>query len=140
MFPMLLWSYRLIVACMAGALVYDFYSGQVFGYGTDATMRGIVILAVLAEPAFWAVTHLFGGVLMGVAAGGLLDGMKLSLILGLGLGVARTWPYVAAAAAGAYAGEGPLLYSIGGAVLAVLLFGMDKAITWMWQQARHNNA
>lgn len=132
-----LWLYRVVVASLVGALVYDVYTADALGgYSFDGPVQMVVILAALAEPAFWALTHLFGGVLMGCAAGGIWDGLKLSMILGLGLGVSRSWPYVAAATAGVYAGGGPLLYSIGGGILAVGLFALDKAMTWMWHQAR----
>lgn len=135
---LILWSYRGIVALMVGALVYDYFvmKGGGAGYGFTELTYTVVAVAALAEPVFWASMHLCGGILMGVAAGGLMDGIKLSCILGIGLGLSRCWPYVLAAAAGTYAANGPQIYSIGGAVVAVGLFGLDKAMTWFWHNAK----
>ena len=136
---LILWSYRGVVALAVGALVYNYFlvkQGGASLYDFSELTYTVVGLAVLAEPVFWASMHLCGGILMGVAAGGLLDGIKLSCILGIGLGLSRCWPYVAAASAGVYAAGGPQVYSIGGAVAALLLFGLDKAMTWFWHNAK----
>lgn len=139
MLTSLLWIYRVAMALVVGALVYDYYAPTGFAsiQGTES-LYTLVALVVLLEPAFWVATHLFGGVMMGIAAGGFLDGVRLSLILGVGLGLARLWFVVVGAAAGVYAGGGPLIYSIGGVVLAVVLFGLERAMLWMWHYSKHD--
>jgi hypothetical protein len=47
---------------------------------------------------------------------------------------------VLAAAAGVYAADGPRLYSIGGVVMAIGLYGLDKAIGWFWHELTHRHA
>lgn len=134
----LLWTYRLIVGLMVGAVVYDYYNSQAMNMmvSLDPFIINVVIVAVLAEPAFWAVTHLFGGLLMGMAAGGVWDGLKLSFILGTGFAVARLWPYVLGGAVGVLMGGGPGLYAYGGLFLALLLCILDYAMSWFWKHAK----
>lgn len=138
----MLWLFRLVLAALVGALVYDMYSPSVINVELDPYVYLIVGALVLVEPAFWITTHLAGGIMMGLASGGFWDGLKLSLILGFGLGASRLWPHVLAAAAGVYAGGGPGLYSYGGALLAALLFGLEKMMVWLWNfspMEQHNN-
>ncbi len=135
----LLLSYRGFAALLVGALVYNYYAalmGNWQPYTFEPIVYYIVAAIALAEPLFWAVTHLCGGILMGIAAGGIWDGIKLAVILGVGLGFSRLWPSVLACAAAIYAADGPLVYSIGGALLAGGLYGLDKAMSWMWHHAK----
>jgi hypothetical protein len=132
-------SYRILVASVVGALVSNYYgglTGVLEPYELSSPVYYGVIALALGEPLFWAFTHLCGGVLMGIAAGGIWDGIKLALTLGVGLGIARAWPSVAASAAAVYVAGGPLLYSLGGGILALGLYGLDKAMTWMWHHAK----
>ncbi|MFZ2587713.1 MAG: hypothetical protein WAZ18_06330 [Alphaproteobacteria bacterium] len=138
MLSSVLWIYRVTVALLVGAFVYDFFAPTGMDYDMGAPAYLIIAVLALAEPVFWAVMHLCGGVMMGVAAGGILDGIKLSLILGVGLGLSRLWVAVLGAAAGTYAGGGPLLYSIGGVVVAFALFGLERGIMWMWHYSDHD--
>lgn len=134
----LLWTYRILVGLMVGAVVYDYFNAQTLNIPAtlDPFIDTVVILAVLAEPVFWAFTHLCGGLLMGMAAGGVWDGLKLSFILGVGFAVARMWPYVLGGAAGVLMGGGPALYGYGGLVLAFVLFMLDYAMSWFWKHAK----
>lgn len=133
----LLWTYRAIVGLMVGAVVYDFYTSPTPLLTTlEPAIYTVLVIAVFAEPVFWAVTHLCGGLLMGVAAGGVWDGLKLSFILGIGFAVARMWPYVLGGAVGAFMGGGQNLYVYGGFALAVVLFLLDYAMSWFWKHAK----
>jgi hypothetical protein len=134
----LLWTYRVVVGLMVAAVVYDFYNSQTMNLtvNLDPFIYAVVLLAALAEPAFWAFTHLCGGLLMGMAAGGIWDGLKMSFILGVGFAVARMWPYVLGGAVGVLMGGGPNLYGYGGLVLALLLFMLDQAMSWFWKHAK----
>lgn len=138
MFNGLLWTYRVVVGLMVGAVVFDFYNSQTLNLtvNLDPFIYAVVLLTALAEPAFWAVTHLCGGLLMGVAAGGIWDGLKMSFILGVGFAVARMWPYLLGAAVGVLMGGGPGIYGYGGLVLAFLLFMLDYAMSWFWKHAK----
>ena len=132
---LLKWTYQVLVAAAVFALVANYYhdSGAGFGVKIDDIVVWGVVVAALVIPVFWAVTHLFGGVLFGIAAGGVGDGLKLGLLLGLGLSIGKLWPYVAAAAAGVYVGHGPLIYAYGGIALAVLLLAIDKVMDYFWK-------
>jgi hypothetical protein len=135
--------YRALVAALLGLLVAHHYNPAGLAvpmWGQVAVPDYIylgVLAAALVTPAFWALTHLCGGVLFGLAAGGLLDGMKLGLILGLGMALSKCWPYALGVAGGVYFGGGPLLYSVVAVVAAVGLFGLDKALQYFWHSAKN---
>jgi hypothetical protein len=136
------WSFQSTVALMVAALVANFYANNGAGYGYDIHpyIYYAVAVAVLLAPAFWASMHLCGGLLIGIAAGGFIDGLKLGLMLGLGMAFAKMWPYALAAAVGCYVGHGPLIYTIGGVLIGALLFGLDWALGYFWssmERARH---
>lgn len=139
------WTYQLLVAMAVAALVaHQYYDGgQGFPYlrmfPLSDYLYWAVALGALVVPVFWAVTHLCGGILFGIAAGGLLDGVKLGLILGLGMAVAKVWPFVLAGAVGVYAGDGPLIYCIGGVILGIALYGLDWALTYFWNSTGHGH-
>jgi hypothetical protein len=139
-----LWfAYNLVVACAVALLTAHYYydAGQGLPYVQDIGIHAYVYYGVaaaaLVAPAVWASMHLFGGLFFGMAAGGLLDGLRLGFILGFGMAIAKCWLFVLAAAVGVYAGGGPLLYSIGGAVLAFLLFGLHKALMYFWSTTKN---
>ncbi|NBX85646.1 MAG: hypothetical protein EBQ80_00135 [Proteobacteria bacterium] len=117
------------------ALVGNFYADGAWflGYVVPLEVYYAVVAVTLFVPMFWAVTHLCGGVLFGVAAGGLLDGIKLGLILGLGMAVSKLWPAVLGAAVGIALGGGPQLYTALAGVLGCGLFGLEKAMIYFWK-------
>lgn len=137
------WGYQALVAFAVLAITYHYYAmlhGNAEGLPTlEPIIYYVVAAAVFVVPLFWAFTHLCGGLLFGIAAGGVMDGLKLGLILGLGLSVGKLWPYVAAAAVGTYLGQGPALYVWGGAALAVLLFALDKVMFYFWQSTTNRH-
>ncbi|MBI1309086.1 MAG: hypothetical protein GC129_04435 [Proteobacteria bacterium] len=125
--------FQAVVALLVMAVTANFYARG--GQQWHAVGEGVyyaVLIAVLIVPAFWAVMHLCGGMLFGVAAGGFLDGCRLGITLGLGMALGKMWPYVTAYGMGVYLGGGPLLYCIGGVVLGVLLFGLDRVMHYFW--------
>ena len=122
------------VAALTANLYYD--SGAGFGYPIHPYVYQAVLAAVLLGPMFWAAAHLGGGLLLGVAGGSFFDALKFALILGIGMAVSKLWLFVLAAAVGVWAGGGPLVYVIGGAVLGLLLFGLDRAMAYFWSTSR----
>ncbi len=133
------WSFQLLVATAVAALTANLYynGGAGFGYAIHPYVYQGVLAAVLLGPVFWAAAHLCGGVLLGVAGGSFFDALKFALILGLGMAVSKLWLFVLAAGVGVWAGGGPLIYVVGGAVLGGLLFGLDKAMAYFWNGTRH---
>jgi hypothetical protein len=134
--------YRALVAVVIALLVAQHYAPASMALpfwgavNVPAYVYWGVAAAALIMPAFWALTHLCGGVLFGLAAGGLLDGLKLGLILGLGMALSKCWPYALGVAGGVYLGGGPLLYVVAGVGAAVVLFGLDKALQYFWNSTR----
>jgi hypothetical protein len=130
--------YQLLVGLVVLGLTANYYydGGAGFGYPIDLPVYYGVAIAVLLAPAFWAITHLCGGILMGFASGGFLDGVKLGLILGMGMALSKMWPYVLAAGAGVYLGGGPLLYTVCGAVGAVVLYALDWSLRYFWKTSK----
>ncbi len=136
---------NLIGAALVGLLTahYFYDGGAGLPYLRDIGVHDYIYYAagigVFLIPAFWAVTHICGGIFFGIAAGGLLDGMKLGLILGFGMALAKCWPAVLAAALGVYLGGGPLIYTVLGAVAGVMLIGLDKTLGYFWNVNRPVN-
>jgi len=125
--------FQVIVALMVMAVVANYYAkGGEHWYPVGEPVYYGVLIAALIVPVFWAVMHLCGGVLFGIAAGGFLDGCRLGLTLGLGMALGKMWPYMLAFGLGVYLGDGPLLYAIIGGVLGVLLFGLDRVMNYFW--------
>lgn len=127
-----------LVALVVMGLAANFFANGGMGYGVPihAYVYYGVAVASLAIPAFWAVTHLCGGILFGLAAGGFLDGVKLGLTLGLGMAFSKLWPTVLAIGAGIMLGKGPLLYAAICLILSVLLFALDRVLHYFWHSAR----
>lgn len=134
-------TYEIIVALCVGALAANlfFNHGAGFGYAIHPYVYYAVAAAALASSVFWALTHMVAGCFFGIAAGGLLDGLKLGLILGLGMAAAKLWPYVSAAGVGVWAVGGPLGYGIGGVVLGMLLFALNKVLEYFWRTTREGH-
>lgn len=107
-------------------------SGEGFGYILPEYFYIAVAVGVLGVSVVWTFLHVLGGCLFGIAAGGLWDGIKLGLLLGLGLGLSRLWPYVMAWTAGIFAGNAPLLPILGWGFLAIILFGLNRMVMYFW--------
>lgn len=117
------------------ALGADTYinAGQGFGYEIPQWFYLFVGLGVIGIPAFWAVCHIIGGGLFGMAAGGIWDGMKLGFVLGGGMAVARLWPYAGAWGVGTFVGEGPIWIVVVSFMLAGFLYGLNKFVMYFWR-------
>ena len=131
---MIKWIVSGVVAVLVMALTANFFANSGAGYGLP--LHPYVYYAVaglaLVMPAFWAISHLCMGAVMGLTGGGLKEGLKLGLMLGLGMALGRCWLNVAAVGAGIALGQGPILWTIISFILAVLLFALDWAIDYFW--------
>lgn len=130
-----------LVALVVMGLVANFYANGGAGYGIPIhpyVYYGAAV-ASLAIPAFWAVTHLCGGIVFGIAAGGFLDGVRLGLTLGLGMAFGKLWPTMLAVGLGILLGKGPMLYAVICLVAAVLLFALDKILQYFWHSTSHGH-
>lgn len=137
---MIKWAIAVFVAILVLALTANFFANGGAGYGLP--LHPYVYYAVaglaLAMPAFWAITHLCMGAVMGITGGGLKEGLKLGLLLGLGMGLGRSWLNVAAVGGGILLGQGPALWAIIAFILAVVLFALDWAINYFWHHHEGN--
>lgn len=136
MMKMLRRIFEIIISLMIIALVANYFAGQrgvYFVFNLPIYVYYGVAAAALFVPVFWAVMHMCGGVLFGIAAGGLLDGLRLGITLGVGMALGKLWPYVLATGIGVYLGGGPLYYTIVCTIVAVLLFALDRVIAYFWK-------
>ena len=111
--------------------------GAGFGYVLPDYFYYFVIFGIAGISALWALVHIVGGGLFGMAAGGVLDGMKLGLVLGVGIGISRVWLYVLAWGAGAFAGQAPIWHVVGFGVLGALLYALNRFVMYFWNNI-HN--
>lgn len=128
--------FEIIISAMIILLVSNYFAAGGAGYLPFSVHPYIyygVLGAALFVPLFWAVMHMCGGMLFGIAAGGILDGLRLGFTLGIGMALGKCWPYVLATGIGIYLGGGPLSYAIICVVAAVLLFALDRVIHYFWK-------
>ncbi len=127
-------SVLLALAVMALTANYLAPAGAWYGHPIHPYITYGVMGAALFIPAFWALSHVMLGVVMGISGGGLFEGIKLGLILGLGMALGRSWLNVAAMGAGMFIAQKPLLWVIGTGVAAVALLGLNAVIDFIWRQ------
>lgn len=77
------------------------YFGHLNYQVPDVVYYGVVV-AVFGVSLLIALGNMIGGGLMGLTAGGVWDGMRLGLILGIGTAIGRLWPYMLIIAAVAF--------------------------------------
>lgn len=128
--------HTLVIAAVA-ALAANYYHAQGQGYGIaiHPYVYYGVGAAVAVLPVFWAVAHVCGGLLLGIASGGVMDGLRLGVLLGLGMALSKLWPAAFGLALGVWIGGGPLVYAILAAAAGGLLFGLSRALHFFWKSS-----
>lgn len=132
---MLRWLMNIVVIVLVAALAANYFhdNGNGYGFEVHAYVYYGVGALVAFMPVFWAITHVCGGLLLGIASGGVLDGLRLGVLLGLGMALSKLWPAAFGVALGAYIGDGLNSYVYLAAVAGVLLFALDKILQYFWQ-------
>ncbi|PZP39106.1 MAG: hypothetical protein DI585_05150, partial [Pseudomonas fluorescens] len=99
---------NIVVMLLVTALATDYFydGGKGFGFNLPNSVYYIAGAVVAFLPVFWAIAHVCGGLLLGIASGGVLDGLRLGILLGLGMALSKLWPASFGLAAGAYFGNG----------------------------------
>ncbi len=131
---MLRWLMNITVMLLVAALAANYYHDGGNGYGFEIhpyVYYGVGAM-VAFMPVFWAIAHVCGGLLLGIASGGVMDGLRLGVLLGLGMALSKLWPAAFGVAIGAYVGDAPMSYWILAAVAGVLLFALDKVLQYFW--------
>lgn len=96
----------------------------------------ITFFGVIGVSSFWAIGHTVSGGLMGLASGGMFEGMRLGLLLGLGFGLGRMWPYAALWATGAVIFSANLWEVVGYILFAIFCVVCNVVVTFFWQRVR----
>jgi len=91
-------------------------------------------IAVAGVSLLIAIGHVIGGGLMGMTAGGVLDGMRLGITLGLGVAFGRLWPYAAIVAVVGFITQAPVWHWLIAGFLAFLFFGINFIMRFIWQK------
>lgn len=131
---MLKWLMNGTVILLVAALAANYFHDGGNGYGFEIhpyIYYGIGVL-VAFMPVFWAIVHVCGGLMLGIASGGILDGLRLGVLLGLGMALSKLWPAAFGVAIGAYLGAGLSSYVYLAVVAGVLLFALDRALQYVW--------
>lgn len=94
-----------------------------------------IVVGVVGVTVLVAVGHVVGGGLMGLSAGGVLNGMKLGLLLGLSMGIGRLWPYLFAIAMASGLFNAPWYHWHTWIFLAmtVIALGLNLIVKYMWR-------
>jgi hypothetical protein len=92
----------------------------------------IVLFGVVGVSVVLALGHVVGGGFFGMVGGNILDGMRLGLVLGLGMAIGRLWPYILAWGGAGYFAKAPALHWVGAVVAAVICFGLYRVLIYFW--------
>ena len=79
-----------------------------------------------------AVGHIIGGGIMGMTAGGVLSGMRLGLTLGLGVALARLWPYAAIVAIVGFLTQAPAWHWVVSLICAIIFYAIKVFVDYIW--------
>jgi len=115
------------------ALTYEYY-GQLH-HDIPEMLRYFIYAGVAGVSIVWAVGHALGGSILGMAAGGVWDGVKLGSMLGLAMSFSRLWPYFLAFSVGAFLCEAPNWHTIGAILLTIIAFGLNLAVKYIWSHS-----
>ncbi len=129
------WILHILVIVLVAAVAADYFhdGGNGFGFDVPAYVYYGIAGVVAFLPVFWAVAHVCGGVLLGLASGGVLEGLRLGILLGMGMAISKLWPAAFGVAAGAYLGGGGTLYVVLGLLCGFLLFALDWILGYFWK-------
>lgn len=121
---------------MAGTLVIagDYY-GEFQEYANQGWynwFKYFVYAGVFGVSVLWAFGHAVGGCIMGMAAGGIWEGLKMGLILGGGLSIGRLWPYMLTLGVGSFLFYNNWLHTIVLVVVGVACLGVNLSIKFIW--------
>ena len=114
------------------ALSYNYYSGM--QHQVPELMYYVVMVSVIGVSMMIALGHMVGGGLMGLTSGGIWDGMKLGIMLGLGGAVGRLWPYLFIIAGVAFICKGPLWHWLGALVAGGICFAVHYIMSFIWKK------
>ena len=89
-------------------------------------------MAVAGVSLLIAIGHVIGGGLMGMTAGGVWDGMRLGITLGLGVALARLWPYCIIVAGVAFITQAPVWHWLLAGFLGMIFFGINFVMKFIW--------
>ena len=128
------WLMHVVVMLLVAALAANYFHNNGIGYGYAIhpyVYYGVGAL-VAFMPVFWAITHICGGLLLGIASGGILDGLRLGLLLGMGMALSKLWPAAFGLAIGAWLGDAGWSYVILSGMAGILLFALDRVLHYFW--------
>lgn len=113
------------------AVAYEYY-GEL-NMDVPKSIHHLLLIAILGVSAIIAVGHVIGGGLMGLTSGGVLSGMRLGLILGLGVGLSRLWPYCAIIGAVALLNQAPAWHWLVAFALAAIFGILHFMMGHVWK-------
>lgn len=89
-------------------------------------------IAVAGVSLLIAIGHVIGGGLMGMTAGGVWDGMRLGITLGLGVALGRLWPYAIIVAVVGFITQAPVWHWLLAGFLGLIFFGIHFIMKFIW--------
>ncbi len=91
-------------------------------------------IAVIGVSLVIAIGHVIGGGLMGMTAGGILNGMRLGIMLGLSVSLGRLWPYMLIISVVAFIAHAPTWHWVTSMLLGLLFLGINLVTKFLWHR------
>ncbi|MFZ2619569.1 MAG: hypothetical protein WAX89_01730 [Alphaproteobacteria bacterium] len=113
-------------------IAVDFYDPSLIDYEVPLLLKQAIVLIVVGVSLFYALFHVLGGGLLGMAGGGVVEGLQMGLLMGLGIGMSRLWPYTLTWGIGCFVGKGPVLHLLLMLVTTGVLLGLHSTMTYLW--------
>ena len=128
---------HLVLMMGTAAIVFEFYDpsfliSDILGESTTSLFKIFVYGGVLGISLLWALMHAVSGCLMGMAAGGILDGLRLGGALGLVNGVARLWPYILTFGAIGFFVGAPVWHVVAAVLIGLSCLALHVGVKFIW--------
>ena len=85
--------HTLLLICSAW-IALEYFAVDMTVVAVPDALRYLTYVGVVGLSVVWALVNVIGGGLFGLTGGGILEGLKMGLILGVAISLGRIWPYV----------------------------------------------
>ena len=115
---------------MTLALAYAYYAEVKFD--VPDWWYTLLMFAIVGVSGLIAIGHVIGGGIMGLTAGGIWSGMRLGFTIGLGVALARLWPFCGIVAVVGFITQAPVWHWASALFCAIFFFVIRMFVNYIW--------